>query len=172
MKARAQARPGCASRAGRGDKLARRVQFEPGVPDIAQALLRVLFETTLDEPPHRRGNIAQVRPFLHHSRQRLREILALEQALARDISYSTTPNAQMSARLSTGLPRACSGDMYAAVPRMTPACVAAMLTVGEASELAAAAASATFANPKSRTFTVPSGLILTLPGFRSRCTAA
>jgi hypothetical protein len=27
------------------------------------------------------------------------------------ISYSTTPKAQMSARLSTGFPRACSGDM-------------------------------------------------------------
>jgi len=27
------------------------------------------------------------------------------------ISHSTTPKAQMSARLSTGLPRACSGDM-------------------------------------------------------------
>ncbi len=27
------------------------------------------------------------------------------------ISYNTTPNAQMSARLSTGLPRACSGLM-------------------------------------------------------------
>jgi hypothetical protein len=27
------------------------------------------------------------------------------------ISKSTTPNAQMSARLSTGCPRACSGDM-------------------------------------------------------------
>ena len=27
------------------------------------------------------------------------------------ISYSTHPNAQMSARLSTGCPRACSGDM-------------------------------------------------------------
>jgi hypothetical protein len=27
------------------------------------------------------------------------------------ISYSTTPKAQISARLSTGLPRACSGDM-------------------------------------------------------------
>ncbi len=36
------------------------------------------------------------------------------------ISYSTTPNAQMSDRLSTGRPRACSGAMYAAVPRMTP----------------------------------------------------
>ena len=27
------------------------------------------------------------------------------------ISYSTQPNAQMSVRLSTALPRACSGDM-------------------------------------------------------------
>ena len=41
------------------------------------------------------------------------------------ISYSTTPKDQMSDRLSTGLPRACSGDMYAAVPITTPACVAA-----------------------------------------------
>ncbi len=37
----------------------------------------------------------------------------------------------MSARLSTALPRACSGDMYAAVPRTTPACVAAAVSVGE-----------------------------------------
>ena len=36
------------------------------------------------------------------------------------ISYSTQPKAQTSVRLSTGLPRACSGHMYAAVPRTTP----------------------------------------------------
>jgi hypothetical protein len=36
------------------------------------------------------------------------------------ISNSTTPNAQMSARLSTARPLACSGAMYAAVPRITP----------------------------------------------------
>ena len=36
------------------------------------------------------------------------------------ISYSTQPNAQMSDRLSTGLPRACSGLMKLAVPRITP----------------------------------------------------
>ena len=47
------------------------------------------------------------------------------------ISYSTTPKAQMSARLSTAFPRACSGDMYAAVPRITPCMVAAPLIVGE-----------------------------------------
>jgi hypothetical protein len=75
----------------------------------------------------------------------------------------------MSVRLSTCLPRACSGDMYAAVPKMTPACVAGMLMVGESSD-GAAGVPPNFASPKSRTFTVPSGLILMLPGFRSRCT--
>ena len=38
------------------------------------------------------------------------------------ISKRTTPKAQMSARLSTAAPRACSGLMYAAVPRISPAC--------------------------------------------------
>ena len=41
------------------------------------------------------------------------------------ISKSTTPNDQMSPRLSTVLPLACSGDIYAAVPMITPICVAA-----------------------------------------------
>ena len=36
------------------------------------------------------------------------------------ISNSTHPKAQMSVRLSTLRPVACSGDMYAAVPRITP----------------------------------------------------
>ena len=47
------------------------------------------------------------------------------------ISYSTQPNAQMSARLSTALPRACSGLMEDAVPRITPAFVLPIPTVGE-----------------------------------------
>ena len=46
------------------------------------------------------------------------------------ISYSTQPNAQMSVRLSTALPRACSGDMYGAVPSSTPSTVGAII-VGE-----------------------------------------
>src|SRR5262245_30886419 len=40
--------------------------------------------------------------------------------LAVSISYRTQPNAQRSLRLSAALPRACSGDMYAAVPSRTP----------------------------------------------------
>ena len=66
----------------------------------------------------------------------------------------------MSARLSTAFPRACSGDMYAAVPRIIPACViAGDVIVGEfdASVDSLPAGSSAFAKPKSRTFTVPSG---------------
>ncbi len=47
------------------------------------------------------------------------------------ISHSTTPKAQMSERLSTTFPRACSGDMYDAVPRIIPARVGEMVMVGE-----------------------------------------
>ncbi len=44
----------------------------------------------------------------------------------------------MSARLSTVFPRACSGAMYAAVPRIIPACViAGDVTVGEFMRLGA-----------------------------------
>ena len=59
--------------------------------------------------------------------------------------------------------------MYAAVPRITPAFVAAMLNVGEfESDAFAGAFSMAFASPKSRTFTLPWGVIFTLAGFRSR----
>ena len=86
------------------------------------------------------------------------------------ISYRTTPNAQMSARLSTLLPFACSGAMYAAVPRIMPICVACAVTVGEliASTRDVPAGSIAFARPKSRTFTVPSARILMFAGLRSR----
>ena len=55
------------------------------------------------------------------------------------ISKSTHPNAKISVRRSTARPFACSGDIYAAVPRMTPAFVAAMLArVGESEATALA----------------------------------
>jgi len=41
------------------------------------------------------------------------------------------PNAQMSVRRSTGLPFACSGLMYDAVPRITPATVPNDVIVGD-----------------------------------------
>jgi hypothetical protein len=36
------------------------------------------------------------------------------------ISYKTTPNEKRSERASMSRPRACSGDMYATVPRVVP----------------------------------------------------
>src|ERR1017187_9629754 len=39
------------------------------------------------------------------------------------ISYITTPNEKMSLRASSFLPCACSGDMYATVPRIEPSTV-------------------------------------------------
>ena len=39
-------------------------------------------------------------------------------------------NAQMSVRSSTFFPRACPGDIYAAVPRIIPG-IAAVIMVGE-----------------------------------------
>ena len=88
------------------------------------------------------------------------------------ISNSTQPNAQMSARLSTVFPRACSGDMYAAVPRIMPACViAGVVIVGDIDEIrrrARPTGSIAFARPKSSTFTVPSARTLMFAGFRSR----
>jgi len=67
----------------------------------------------------------------------------------------------MSARRSAGLPLACSGDMYAAVPRIVPAIVAAIESVGELRMFASAGSSSSaFAKPKSSTLTVPSGFTL------------
>ena len=85
------------------------------------------------------------------------------------ISYTTAPNAHTSVRRSTGRPRACSGDMYAAVPRMTPIRVAAVARVGDASGSPdAGPASSALARPKSSTLTVPSSRTLMLAGLRSR----
>ena len=79
------------------------------------------------------------------------------------------PNEKMSERASSGLPSACSGDMYAAVPRMMPAPVRAS-PVGSSVWLEAAEGSLSFASPKSSTFTAPPDPTITLAGLRSRCT--
>ncbi len=83
----------------------------------------------------------------------------------------------MSARLSAGLPRACSGDMYDAVPISTlcPVTNAGLVIVGDMDESKRTLSNPSCAppiraRPKSSTFTVPSGVIWILAGFRSRCT--
>jgi len=54
-------------------------------------------------------------------------------------SNSTQPKAQMSPRLSTVLPLACSGLMNAAVPSTTPGRVIASVMVGKCDKSAVAA---------------------------------
>ena len=97
-----------------------------------------------------------------------------------NISKSTHPNAQMSVLLSTALPRACSGLIYAAVPTMTPSLVP-FVRVGEleeslgtpsstANEESLGTPSSTanaFANPKSKIFGIPSNVTLMFAGFKS-----
>ena len=98
-------------------------------------------------------------------------VSASKSRLLVSISQSTTPKDQTSARLSTGLPAACSGLMYAAVPRMMPVPVmcAGLVIVGECDTSGRlAAGSIAFASPKSSTFTVPSGRTLMFAGFKSR----
>jgi len=63
--------------------------------------------------------------------QRIENVGPPKSARPVSISYSTTPNAQMSARRSTLWPRACSGLTYAAVPMIAPAMVARMVSVGD-----------------------------------------
>jgi hypothetical protein len=97
--------------------------------NITQTQLRVLLQTCLKQAARVCGDSLQIRLFSEYLRKCVRCVLAFEQALARQ--YSTTPQAQISARRSTRLPLACSGAMYAAVPRSVPATVASSAIVGE-----------------------------------------
>ena len=84
------------------------------------------------------------------------------------ISYSITPKANWSARVSTGLPAACSGAMYPTVPRMANG--PERVTVAVASTSPAREPAAALPRPKSTIFTRPSAVTITFCGFRSRCT--
>ncbi len=92
------------------------------------------------------------------------------------ISNRMQPNENTSVRASTLRPRACSGDMYAAVPRITPSCVAWYVNVGDwlrctsARDEEDASEAVGLASPKSSTLTWPSGVSRTFAGFRSRWT--
>ena len=79
---------------------------------------------------------AQRRPIrlgLQHRRERVGDGRRPRTAACPSASRTArTPNAHTSARLSARCPRACSGLMYAAVPRIIPACViAGVVIVGD-----------------------------------------
>ena len=84
-----------------------------------------------ERPPARGGSVAQSGSRVRTAASTSLTVSPSKSRRPVSISHSTTPKAQMSARLSTGLPRACSGDMYAAVPRMIPAAVPVWARVGD-----------------------------------------
>ena len=75
----------------------------------------ILLETALQQTTDaRRRRCRQRRPVgfaVEDGRDRIGDRLAREAIRPVSISYSTQPNAQMSVRLSTACPRACSGLM-------------------------------------------------------------
>jgi hypothetical protein len=75
-------------------------------------------------------------------------------------SNSMQARAKPSLRSSARSPAACSGGMYMGVPITRPSVVRASSSAG----------SRKLARPKSRMITRASGVIITLAGFRSRCT--
>ena len=79
------------------------------------------------------GSALPVRLLAHDRHDRVGDVVALKRRAVPSASRrARTPNAQMSARRVDGLPRACSGAMYAAVPRITPAARAPCIdSVGE-----------------------------------------
>ena len=109
-----------------------------------------------------------------NGRRRLGDILTLERAPSREHFSSTQPNAQMSVRLSTGLPSRLLGahvgggaENHAAL-RHRRGGNRRRIEDGRPTQRRAAAVSIAFASPKSSTFTFPSGVSLMLAGFRSR----
>ena len=99
-------------------------QFVRGISDVADSLFRIFLEAAAQHASDTlRGVPGQQRPvrlFQHDRAEHFRHAVARKRRASRQHLVEDAPNAQMSARLSTGLPFACSGAMYAAVPRITP----------------------------------------------------
>ena len=107
-----------APRRGGGAGLAgeRRLEHQPRLADVAQALPRDRARGSGRSGVARPGGVAAGR--VAQSGSRVSTAASTSQTVSPansrapvSISKSTTPKAQTSARLSTGLPRACSGDM-------------------------------------------------------------
>ena len=83
------------------------------------------------------------------------------------ISYKTAPNEKMSDRASTGLPSACSGDMYAVVPTIVPWFVkgAVAVSIWLSVPWRKGGAFTSLAKPKSSSLTRSSRSTIMLPGF-------
>ena len=110
--------------AHRGRSRQRLVDLDPRVRDVVQSTLRIFFEAPLSSRWTLDGVSTRERApvgLAFEDRRDVSDTVAPGNAM-RPVSNSksTHPNAQMSARLSTDCPRACSGLMYAAVPSRRP----------------------------------------------------
>ena len=98
--------------------------LEPCVADVAEPLVSVLLQAPPQEAPNGRWGRgrerAEVDVARQHRGENIRNVITSKRPPPRQRLVERQPKAQISVRLSTGLPRACSGDMYAAVPRIIP----------------------------------------------------
>ncbi len=145
-------------------------KLEAHVADVAETMARVPLQAAAQQLA-RRGRVPvgsrSVR-FSRRTTQAFRE-LAVEGASARQHFEQHASECPDIRALVDRLPRACSGDMYAAVPEHHPGTRHAGTAHSATGRLGGALVSSNaFASPKSSTLTVPSGRSLMLAGFRSR----
>ena len=116
----------------------------------------------------RGGQRRPVRLALEDGRDGVGDRLARERAPARQHFVQHAAERPDVGALVDRLPRACSGLMYAAVPRIMPSRVPPMVIVGECDSVGRPAPSrdVAFASPKSSTLTVPSGRDLDVGGLQ------
>lgn len=78
---------------------------------MAQALVRILLQASLQYAPERLRNSRQIGLRLEYRSQRIGEIFTIEQPLSGDQFIEHRAEGPNICRESTTLPRACSGDM-------------------------------------------------------------
>ena len=137
---------------------------------VARTAIRILLETLVEQvtnrPRHGLGNAFQSGSCSSTAANVSGTVAPANAIRPASISYSTQPNDQMSARLSTTMPRTCSGLMYAAVPSSVPSRVPPTVTVGDCRQVGCGHLGSSFARPKSRILTYPSGRDLDIGGFQ------
>ena len=118
------------------------------------------------------GSCDQSGSSLNHRRQHVRHRLAAERHLARQHLVQTR---SQTPRCPPGDPRPAlspaPGDMYAAVPRMIPACVAILVSVGEFATCLRPRRLRRLSPDRNRASSLRRRVVtFTFAGFRSRCT--
>ena len=115
----------------RSGRLERALERETHIADVWARCLRSFCRHTRSTD-HRGGTRRAARPARLYLQERASVSDMSSPSNARlpvSISNSTPPKAQSPLRFSTARPLACSGVMYAAVPRIIPACVIAGVVI-------------------------------------------